>query len=299
MIRAIVVKANNIEGTGQTFYDMKDESGNLIFESIFGASFSGTGITYDVDRDITSLTVSSERLGGSTPPPSGGDPVSDGLFVSLDASAYPGSGLWTDQTGNGNNGTVTGATWLSDNGGIFDLDGTNDRIQIADNASLRLRSAAQFTAQAWVKFDALPGLNVQVPVMGKLSGSFGFDGYWAGLFSNGGAVRSVTNGTGIQRIATSSLPVTTGTWYLFTLISQITSTANTTKVYINTTEYITTAHGNDGYNESNPLYLGYIGDGVGSAYLNGKIGAFYFYTRGLSAAEVADNYNATKTRYGL
>jgi hypothetical protein len=188
---------------------------------------------------------------------------------------------------------------LSDNGGIFDLDGTNDRIQIADNASLRLRSSAQFTAQVWVKFDALPSLNVQVPVIGKLSGSFGFDGYWAGLFSNGGAVRAVTNGTAVQRISTSSLTVTTNVWYLFTFISQLSATANTTKVYINTTEYITSAHGTDGYNETNPLYLGYIGDGVGSTYLNGKIGAFYFYTRGLSAAEILENYNSTKTRYGL
>jgi hypothetical protein len=71
------------------------------------------------------------------------------------------------------------------------------------------------------------------------------------------------------------------------------------QVYINTTEYITTAHGTDGYSESNPLYLGYIGTGISSTYLNGKIGACYFYTKGLNSTEITNNYNVTKSRFGL
>lgn len=232
----------------------------------------------------------------STPPVSA--ILTDGLFMELDASDYT-SGTWNDRTVNANNATINGATWLATDGGIFDLDGINDNIQIPHKSSLSLTSASQRTIQVWVKFDVLPGLNVQVPVIGKLSSSFGFDGYWAGLFSNGGAIRAVTNGTGIQRISTSTLTVTTNTWYLFTFMSQLTSTSNTTKVYINTTEYITATHGNDGYGETNPLYLGYIGTGIGSQFLNGKIGAAYFYTKGLSAAEVTQNYNATKAKYGL
>jgi hypothetical protein len=151
----------------------------------------------------------------------------------------------------------------------------------------------------WVKFDALGGLNQQIPVFGKLSSSFTFDGYWGGLFSNTGVVRCVTNGASTQKVSTSTSTVNINTWYLFTFVSQITSTANTTKVYINETEYITTAHGSDTYSESNPLYLGYIGDGVSSLFLNGKIGACYFYTKGLNSSEVSQNYNATKSKYGL
>ena len=84
-----------------------------------------------------------------------------------------------------------------------------------------------------------------------------------------------------------------------TFISQITSTSNTTKLYINETEYITATHGTDGYAESNPLYLGFIGSGVGSLYLNGKIGASYFYTKGLNTSEISQNFNSTKSRFGL
>jgi len=222
--------------------------------------------------------------------------VTDNLFMELDASTYT-SGTWNDKTANGNNATINGATWLSDNGGIFDLDGTNDNISIPHKSQLSLTTTGQKTIQVWVKFDALGALNQQIPVFGKLSSNFGFDGYWGGLFSNTGVIRSVTNGTALQRISTSTLTVTTNVWYLFTFISQITSTSNTTKVYINETEYITTAHGNDSYNETNPLYLGYIGTGISSLYLNGKIGACYFYTKGLSAAEVSQNYNNTKARF--
>ena len=222
--------------------------------------------------------------------------VTNGLFMKLDASNYT-SGTWTDETGNGNNATINGATWISTNGGIFDLDGTNDNIGIPHTANLSLNTSTQRTIQVWVKFDSIPGVNVQLPVFGKLSSGFGFDGYWGGLFSNTGTVRCVTNGTAVQKISTSTLTISANTWYLFTFISQITSTANTTKIYIDQTEYVTTSHGSDSYNETNPLYLGYIGSGVGSVYLDGKIGASYFYTRGLSAAEVLTNYNETKERY--
>ena len=236
-------------------------------------------------------------------PPAPSGIVTDNLFVHLDASnasSYPGSGsTWTDLTGNGNDATINGATYSATDGGLFDLDGTNDNIQIPHVSSLSLSTSVQRTIQVWVKIDALPALNVQVPIIGKLSNSFNFDGYWAGMFSNGGVIRCVTNGTSIQRVSNSTLTVSINNWYLFTFISRITSTSNTTKVYINETEYITAAHGTDGYSESNPLYLGFIGSGVSSQYLNGKIGACYFYTDGLSAAEVSQNYNATKSRYGL
>jgi hypothetical protein len=224
--------------------------------------------------------------------------VNDSLFMELDAANYT-SGSWTDETGNGNNATINGATWSSTDGGIFDFDGINDTISVPHVSNLSLSTSAQRTVQVWVKFDSIPALNVQLPVFGKLSSSFSFDGYWGGLFSDGGAVRFVTNGGSSQKVNTSSSTVSANTWYLMTFISQITNTANTTKVYVNTTEYISAAHGTDTYSESNTFYLGYIGSGVGSVYLDGKIGACYFYTKGLSASEISDNYNATKSRYGL
>lgn len=247
----------------------------------------------------------SQIIGGIPAAAPQSDIISSNLFMHLDASnvdSYSGTGTtWTDLTGNGNNGTINGATWSSTDGGQFDFDGNNDTVSIEHNSSLSLSTTAQRTIQVWVKFDALPAVNTQgQPVFGKLSSGFNFDGYWGGLFSNTGNTRVVTNGTAVQRVTNSTTnPVTVDTWCLYTFISQITSTTNTTKVYINTTEVSSTAHGADGYSESNPLYLGFIGTGVSSPYLNGKIGACYFYTTGLSTSDISTNYNATKGRYGL
>lgn len=231
-----------------------------------------------------------------------GPAVTSGLILHLNASdpvSYPGFGsTWTDIVGS-NDATINGATWSSTDGGIFDLDGINDNISIPHTSSLSLSTSSQKTIQVWFKADALPPSGQQVPVFGKLSSSFNFDGYWAGMFSNSGVVRCVTNGAAVSKTSDSTLTISNNTWYLLTFISQIANTPNITKVYINTTEYITATHGNDTYLESNPLYLGYIGDGVGSTYLNGKIGACYFYDRGLTPQEVTDNYNATKSRFGL
>lgn len=80
----------------------------------------------------------------STPPVSA--ILTDGLFMELDASDYT-SGTWNDRTVNANNATINGATWLATDGGIFDLDGINDNIQIPHKSSLSLTSASQRTIQ--------------------------------------------------------------------------------------------------------------------------------------------------------
>lgn len=232
--------------------------------------------------------------------------ITDSLILHLDASnssSYPGTGTtWTDLSASGFNATINGATWSSTDGGIFDFDGINDTVSIPHNSALSMSTSNQKTIQVWVKLDALgPTSTSQVPILGKLSSASGFDGYWAGLYGDAGAIRGVTNGLSRQTVTTSTSPnlVTTNQWFLFTFISQITATSNTTKLYVNTTEYGTNTHGSDSYGETNPFYLGYIGAGVSSLYLNGKIGACYFYNKGLSLSEITDNYDATKTRYGL
>lgn len=236
----------------------------------------------------------------NTPPPTN-NIVTDNLFMQLDASNYT-TGTWNDETVNGNNATINGATWLPTDGGIFDFDGINDTMTITHNSSLSLNTTTQRTMQVWVKFDALPTSTNRMIVFGKLSSNFVFDGWWGGINSSGNAVIA-TNGTGLSKTSVSTLTISLNVWYLFTFISQITSTANTTKIYVNETEYVSAFHGTDGYSESNNLTLGYLTPpltGLGLiSYLNGKIGACYFYTKGLSGAEISTNFNTTKLRYGI
>lgn len=236
----------------------------------------------------------------STPPAA--SLVTDGLFMKLDASNYSGADPWQDETAFDNDALITGSLWSATDGGIFDFDGTNDTMTIAHKSRFSLLTGAQRTMQMWVKFDVLPISPNRMIFFGKLSSAFSFDGWWGGITSTGATVIA-TNGAAISKTTTSNLTVNADTWYLYTFISQITSTANTTKVYVNETEYISTSHGSDSYSESNNVTLGYLTPplaGLGQiAYLNGKIGAVYYYDRGLSAAEISTNYNATKTKYGL
>lgn len=227
--------------------------------------------------------------------------ITDNLFLKLDASNYT-SGTWIDETGNNNNATINGATWSSNDGGIFDFDGINDTISVPHNINLSLSTTIQKTLQIWVKFDAAAiGSNRKI-LFSKLSSGFAFDGYFGGIDSSRRTVVA-TNGTAIARTTVSTLTVNLNQWYLFTFISQITNTSNSTKVYINDIEFASSAHGLDGYSEANPLTFGYMPaplSGLGLIeYLDGKIGSIYFYTKGLSLEEITTNYNATRTKYGV
>ena len=59
-----------------------------------------------------------------------------GLSQSLDAkclSSYPGTGTtWFDISGHGRNGTISGATYTPSSPNYFDLDGTNDSVNIGN-----------------------------------------------------------------------------------------------------------------------------------------------------------------------
>jgi hypothetical protein len=184
----------------------------------------------------------------------------------------------------------------SASGGCFVLDGTNDFININHVASLSAKTSAPITLSMWINISTLKSCGI----FGKLTNSFGFDGYIAGMSATG-VPNSTTNGSGIDRQTAGSTAVfSTNIWYFVTFITQITATAASTKYYVNTTLSYSGAHGTDSYNESNPLRLGmgYF-DGAYASNMNGRIGAFYFYTRELSLSEITRNFNATRTRYGV
>ena len=63
MIKSITVKTSGVSGTGATLYDMRDDTfDELVFQRMPGLSFSGAGITYDIDRNTVTFTVSTEPL---------------------------------------------------------------------------------------------------------------------------------------------------------------------------------------------------------------------------------------------
>lgn len=78
--------------------------------------------------------------------------ITDGLVLCLDAGntkSYPGSGTtWTDLSGQGNNGTITGAVYSN---GYFDFDAANDDDNGTNSGSAHIYE----TPQVYTLYDAI------------------------------------------------------------------------------------------------------------------------------------------------
>jgi hypothetical protein len=182
----------------------------------------------------------------------------------------------------------------------------NDQITIPSNTTLNFSPTSFKTIQMWVNFDAIPPLTNPYLLFGKGSMSInaGYNISLTGSSNLGFTRRSSTGGTsGSNTVGASIL---SNTWYLITFAAQVTTAPDSIKIYKDTSQvgyffgdsYAT----NDYTGDSTPLTLGYAPTPViarGGSYLPGKIGACYFYTKELSLVEITQNFDATKSKYGL
>jgi hypothetical protein len=88
---------------------------------------------------------------------------------------WPFNGNANDESGNGNNGTVNGATLTADRNGkansAYSFDGISNFISISDNENLRL-FATDFTLNTWIVIDDLKSNINHIFYKGKSSGDF-------------------------------------------------------------------------------------------------------------------------------
>ena len=215
--------------------------------------------------------------------------IDDGLVLHLDAAStrsYPGTGtVWTDLSGNYNNGTlVNGPTYSSTNKGVIVSDGIDDYVNT--NFLLPL---SNFTVSMWFKRVSSAYWNVMWAGEVWSNGS----GYIAYLGSDTVLYFGLGGGSGFATtISQSNVP----TLYTFTL-----SNAGYAEVYTNgvlknaqiiplstvspKTIKLSTRHSNDGAGfadlRSNMYYT------------------FSVYDRVLTAVEVKRNFQASRGRYGV
>jgi len=212
--------------------------------------------------------------------------VTSGLVLSLDAAnvkSYPGSGTtWTDLSGNGNNGTLTNSpTFSSANGGIFTFNGTNQFINCGNNSSIQITVG---TISAWVR-TTTPGASFR-SIIAKQSA-------W-GLFFNDGIL--VTYDWGNAQTRTTGLNIANGIWNhtAMTFTQTVGTPSNNAIIYLNGASVLTTTikHSNHNVNLQ-------IAEANANQFLNGNIASAQIYNRALSATEVLQNYNGTKSRFGI
>jgi len=228
--------------------------------------------------------------------------VTNGLVLNLDAAkldSYPGTGTtWRDISGNNNNGTLTNGPTFSGIGKQASIvfDGTNDYTSISNFNYGR----TAFTAEAWIMYTANVTNNA-VGAIGSWQTGAGRDNQWL-LFSEGtgGAapywpqfyIQSTTNN--IYGASDTNTIMVINTWYQMCGVFD----GSSVKIYLNGSLKNTNNIGSTVtvYNNNRPIEVGSFGI---SYFTQCKIAASKLYNRALSAAEVSQNFNALRGRYGI
>ena len=199
--------------------------------------------------------------------------VTNGLVLALDAgnrfSYVSGSTTWTDITNNGNNGTLTnGPTFNTGSGGSIVFDGVDDYVTGS------LQDSSLYTLGIWIK--------VTTYTIG------------GGLFGGGnnGIYLQLGGGNTWQFFDafTGNVGPTLGQW------AYIVGVKGTTNDSLYRNASIITSALSAGISLGTSFKIARRFDNVST---NCEVGTVKIYNRALSAQEILQNYNATKTRFGL
>ena len=216
-----------------------------------------------------------------------------GLMLYLDASntkSYPRSGsVWSDLTGNRNNGTlVNGPTFDSGRGGSIVFDGTNDSVSVSYSATSMASWATAQTVLFWEYHDFTTGRR------NIWNQAYGGAGTWT---CEGGSTisyyfgNSGTDNNPYTFLASSTTPI--GRWNMLA----VTRDASQVKWYVNS---VNTATMTNPYGVlTNTTTNITIGNGYTGTPCVGKIAIVQAYNKALTPAEISQNYNTLKSRFGL
>jgi hypothetical protein len=194
------------------------------------------------------------------------------------------SGNAADTSGNGNTGTVYGATWTTGKyGNALSFDG-NDYVSVADSNSLDF-GANDFTIAFWVKPNAL-GSDHEFISKFYNTGTWG-DGIILEHAAGGVGLRFVTRPNTADTIGTQvsyANSISVGYWSHVVALR----TGSTLKLYINGLEKASTTGSADNVNTNVNMEIGRLGS-IGR-YFNGTIDEVRIYNRSLSADEIKALY---------
>jgi hypothetical protein len=207
--------------------------------------------------------------------------VMNGLVLALDAgniksyNAGISTTTWTDLSGASNNGTLTlGPTYNSANGGSIVFDGTNDYVNFSTYNQPAYTTTTSFSWNVWI----FPTRNNNADlIVGNRGGG---ELVFTKLTTNNFEYYPISFGGAMPLNVWQNVCVIKDQTNLYyyrnaSLIASTTST--TTKV-------------------STSFYVG--GDPIGE-FFNSRVAQVSIYNRALSAAEIQQNFNATRGRFGI
>ena len=234
--------------------------------------------------------------------------VTDGLVLALDAGntkSYPGSGTdWTDLSGNGNNGSLANGTgYSSSNLGLLSLDGVNDYITTYNDANV-FSNNNSLTVSIFVNIDE-PTKTGRGGLVSSQKHQSQSDAGGYGLCIYDGTTLCVNLTKNISGTQTSYQGLATFTYvrqqfkyYSFTY----NDSTKTVTTYMDGVQQATATNANYGWttNTTNrETRIGRNHQGGWQNYYNMKIGAVHIHNKALTAAEIQQNFNATRGRFGI
>jgi len=230
--------------------------------------------------------------------------TSDGLVLWLDAGntySYTGSGTtWTDLSGSGHNGTlINGPTYNSENRGAIVFDGSNDYASFSNVSALQFLNRSPYTLECWFRLGASPSQYTYPGLFHRETNTGGGrNGYALLLACNTpnkiflGTERHTPGGTAYVFGAEIDTSPIVGVW------KHLCGTYDGTTVsaYVDGVLDASQTHTTNITNTISSLNIGRL---YASNPFNGRIAVSRIYNRGLSAAEVAQNFNADRGRFGI
>jgi hypothetical protein len=218
----------------------------------------------------------------------GGPIVTDGLVFAIDAGnlvSYPKSGTSVyNLTGSGATGTLTNGVGFSNvYDGTWVFDGTDDYI-VTDVGTPNITSK---TLEAWVSLS-----NVTQQGGGVINLQYDGGGIFDSIVYNETGQGWGFGSEGFNRTAWSGVVETVPNQWIHIVA---TYENNNFRMYRNSVLILTTTSFLAlNYNTNSESLLGLRHNGASNGYLNASIAVGRIYSRALTAAEVLQNYNATK-----
>ncbi|HVY08171.1 MAG TPA: LamG-like jellyroll fold domain-containing protein [Burkholderiales bacterium] len=185
----------------------------------------------------------------------------------------------TDVSGNGNNGTISGATWTTSGkfGSALTFNGSSAKVTIPDAASLRLANG--MTLEAWV-------YPTKAPTGWRAVVDKNVDGYYL-MASTDVGNRVGTGGTWVagnqNTIGPSALPINTWTHLAATFDGA------TVRLFVNGVQVASQAQTSPLATTNGTLQIG--ADSYPTEYFAGRIDEVRVYNRALSAADIVTDMN--------
>ena len=215
--------------------------------------------------------------------------VTNGLVLYLDAgqsTSYNGGTSWTDLSGNGNNGTLlNGVGYSGDNLGSLSFDGSNDYIT---TGFTRGTLGNYLSISVWYKYLGTSGRTYSAIIGGRESGA-GTE-FFIGK-NTGNTNIGIQDGNYNNSVVTGSNAFDGNFHHIVYTYDNGTGKIYLDSVLRNTGSFTKC-------NDAEEILIGTEFEG-GGYYFPGNIAQASIYNRALTAAEVQQNFNALRGRYGI